>query len=88
MHYYYPGYMNTGYGMGFGLFHFFGGVLTFLFWFIVVILLIRFIRRRKILGDGPIWTHHSGALDILKERYAKGEINKAEYEEKKKDLEA
>lgn len=86
MHYY-PGMMNYGYGFSFSIFHLIGGLLTFVFWVIVIVLVLRLVRRRGPWGDRrPTWMH-SSALDILKERYAKGEIDKAEFEEKKKDLE-
>lgn len=77
-----------GYGTGWGIMAF---IWTILWWIIVVggiILVVRWIRD----GHHPHWRgdhyHHGrSALDILRERYAKGEIDKGEYEEKKKDLE-
>jgi len=83
-----PGYGMMGYGIGFGLFGLISGLLHLLFWIVVIVLVVRFLRRRRMWGDRRhIWMHGS-ALDILKERYAKGEIDKAEFEAKKKDLEA
>jgi len=67
----------------------FGSVGMILFWvlmIIVIVLLIRRIRTSKGSGGeaGPL---PESALEILKKRYARGEINKEEYLEKKKDLE-
>ena len=77
-----PGMMGT-WGMGgFGL------VFMIVFWGLVIVALV-FLIKWLILStrdrrENPYGT--SRPLDILKERYARGEIDKAEFEEKKRDL--
>ena len=90
-------YNNLGWGgmmggLGFG----FGWIFMILFWVIIIWAIVALVRgggwgygcgghsHGEHKQDG---TSKNSALDILKERYAKGEINKQEYEEKKKDLE-
>ena len=54
-------------------------------WVVILVLIIwwgwSYLKRNR---DSE--RSRTAALDILKERYAKGEIGKAEFEEKKKDL--
>jgi putative membrane protein len=55
-----------------------------LFWVLVIVALValgKWIFERS--GDRP---RDKTALDILKERYARGEIGKEEFEQKKSDL--
>lgn len=90
-----PGFVNSfmGWGMPFSIW--WGMVIMILWWLFVIvgfIVLVRWVakknRARPDEGRPSALEHHAGktALDILQERYAKGEINKQEYEEKKKDL--
>lgn len=76
--------------MGFNSFGFgFGGIFMLLFWGLVIWAIFALVGRGG-CGLGGSLHDHSGrgnsALDILKERYAKGDISKEEFEEKKKDL--
>jgi len=57
--------------------------MMFLFWALVIVGLI--VGIRWLLGQGKA-TRSDSALEILRQRYARGEINKEEFDLKKKDL--
>ena len=67
----------------------FGFIFVILIVIIVVVALIFLVPRLKQnykIDAVETSSGKSNALDILKERYARGEIDKTEFEEKKKDL--
>jgi putative membrane protein len=66
--------------MGFGMI---GMVLFWILMILGIVILVRWVSGGS-AGSGPPPT--KTALDILKERYARGEIDKREFDEKKRDL--
>mgnify|MGYP001559986835 CR=1 FL=1 len=76
----YNGYEGWGIGNMMGWFG--GGIMMVAFWVLLIALIVWVIRE---IG-GKNSRSNSNALDILKERYAKGEIDKKEFEERRKDL--
>ncbi|HEU4677648.1 MAG TPA: SHOCT domain-containing protein [Candidatus Paceibacterota bacterium] len=79
--------MNYGYyGHGYG-WELSGMIGTVLFWALVVAGIVWLVRAsRGHHYDGHHCGRGSNAIDILKERYAKGEIGKEEYDSKLADL--
>ncbi|MBI2409630.1 SHOCT domain-containing protein [Candidatus Kaiserbacteria bacterium] len=62
-----------------------GGVMMLVFWVVFIGLIVWAVREfsgRHYRRD----SRDSSALEILKERYARGEIDREEFESKKRDL--
>jgi putative membrane protein len=80
MHWFLP----WGWGYEQGLFHWRGimGLLFLAAVGLIVYLVVRGETKRKHTGDGDAAT----PLEIVKKRYARGEISREEYEQLKKDL--
>jgi putative membrane protein len=82
-----PGYWHYGWDWG-GGHMIFGSLMMFLFWGIIIIVIVLAVRW---LGSGsshgtPPAVSRNKALDILQERFARGEIDKDEFEERKRLL--
>lgn len=71
-----------GLGLGFGML----GMFYMLIFWVVIIVGVVYLFRFLSSGSTPSRGSEKSPLDILKERYAKGEITKKEFEEMKKDL--
>ena len=69
-----------GYGFGFAPFGFLFMILWWGFLIVAIVALVKWLMRGSGTPGGKT------PLNILKERYAKGEIGKKEFEEQKKDL--
>lgn len=75
---------NMGdWGWGWGML----GIVQMLLWWVLVILGIA-VLAKWLFGGGPRRDERGAdrALEILGERYARGEINKDEYEQKRRDI--
>jgi putative membrane protein len=71
---------DYGWGTGFG----FGAIAMIIFWGLLILGIVYLIKM--VAGSSKKEGKQETAIDILKMRYAKGEISKEEFEKIKDDL--
>ena len=77
-------WMMGDWGMGW-----FGMILMIIFWGLIIVGIVSFVKwliQTTGSRGGSIVSNGSKPMDILKERYAKGEIARDEFESMKKDI--
>lgn len=83
----FEGYGYHGWGSGWG--HMLvGGLMMILFWgglIVLAVVLVRWLGRDDAPGTRD--SAESSALEILRRRYARGEIDREEFEQRRRDLE-
>lgn len=86
----YCGYgMMSGQGFGSGSFVIFGTIINIFFFLLIfagIVILIYWFIRQNTSSATSTTLIASNAMEILKTRYAKGEITKEELEEMKKNV--
>ncbi|MHB1687873.1 MAG: SHOCT domain-containing protein [Ignavibacteriaceae bacterium] len=83
---------NSGCSWGWGPGYFFGGpfgmmIIGLVFWAVIIYAIFRLISNLT-NRSAEVSRKEETALDILKRRYAKGEIDTEEFTKRKKDLDS
>ena len=86
--------MGYGYGPGWGMMNGWGyggyGPFHLIIWIVILIaivaLVVWLVRSLGVGGGHQLPPRRSPGLDVLEERYARGEINRDEYLQKKRDM--
>lgn len=74
-------YNENMFGWSFG-----GGFMMILFWVAIIIFIVWIVREMGGKNHSDKTSGPKTSIDILKERYAKGEITKEQFESMKKDI--